>query len=174
MGVIDYTVDPAHPDACEQCGVVIRVGMHWQCPHEPYRGVAFADDIPGGLTVENYGPQPMTFYSHSARRRYMAENGLHETERFSPMPGTDKDPMGVQNPKGYMDPQTLDNARVLLSRTSKVKPEELAEIRNTFSLIDGGKDAEALVAGDTKRMSRVGRRINGSRSQESGAVDAGR
>lgn len=76
------------------------------------------DEIPGGVTVENYGPQPVTFHSHSERRRYMQIHGLRETERFSPLPGTDKDPTGIPNPKGYTDPQTLANVTALLTRSS--------------------------------------------------------
>ena len=76
------------------------------------------DEIPGGVTCENYGPEPVTFHSHSERRAYMAAHGLVEKDTFSPFPGTDIDPAGIPNPKGYMDPQTLENVRVLLSRES--------------------------------------------------------
>lgn len=74
------------------------------------------DEIPGGVVCHNYGREPIRFYSHSERRRYMAAHGLQERETFAPMPGTDIDPQGIPNPKGFMDPKTLENARVLVSR----------------------------------------------------------
>lgn len=74
------------------------------------------DEIPGGMVCENYGPTPVTFYSHSERRKYMGAHGLREKETFCPMPGTDRDPQGIPNPKGYVDPKTLENAAVLLTR----------------------------------------------------------
>jgi hypothetical protein len=134
--------------------------------HEtPY---VFRDEIPGGVTVENYGPQPMTFYSHSERRAYMRANGLHERETFAPMPGTDKDPQGIPNPKGYMDPQTLENARILISRNgARVTPDDPMDgvrgvLGSTFSGDMTARDAQALANGDRSRQSRLHRRTDGS------------
>lgn len=102
---------------CGKCGEVIQSGGWPFCPHAPTKtAMIVRDEIPGGVTLENYGPQPVTFYSHSERRRYMEAHGLVEKEKFCPFPGTDKDPQGIPNPKGYMDAKTLDNARVLVSR----------------------------------------------------------
>lgn len=105
---------------CEKCGVEIEFGMYPFCPHSRTSTVMITrDEIVGGLTVENYGPEPVTFYTHTERRKYMKEHGLSEKETFCPMPGTDKDPQGIPNPKGYLDPKTLDNARELVSRNGR-------------------------------------------------------
>jgi hypothetical protein len=50
------------------------------------------DDIPGGLTIENLSHQPITFYSHSERRRYMKEHGIREHVRHVGEQGSDKSP----------------------------------------------------------------------------------
>ena len=112
---------------CERCAAIVnRVIFHrsqlWcaVCV-ESERSVesataVFRDGIPGGITLENYGPHPITFYSHAERRAYMKAKGLQEKEKFCPMPGTDKDPQGIPNPKGYMDPVTLANAAELIRR----------------------------------------------------------
>ncbi len=104
---------------CDRCNHYIQIGEHPFCPHGQSRTTPFRDEIPGGLVCENYGPQPVTFYSHSERRAYMRAHGLLEKEKFSPMPGTDKDPQGIPNPKGYMDAQTLENARALICRNGQ-------------------------------------------------------
>ncbi len=104
---------------CTRCGSAVGPGEYPFCPHGRVDAAMIVrDEIPGGIVCENYGPEPIRFYSHSERRKYMAAHGLIEKERFSPMPGTDKDPAGIPNPAGYVDPQTLENARVLLSRGS--------------------------------------------------------
>lgn len=120
----------------------------------------FRDDIPGGLTVENYGPKPITFYSHTERRAYMARQGLYERETFAPMPGTDKDPQGIPNPKGYMDPQTLENARILVSRGSRAEVEPDVPIHLTSGTLTN-RDAQAIHDGDARRLSRLHRRTDG-------------
>ncbi len=130
------------PTICEKCGVRIsgegpESPQKWPfCPHGTlYSMNITTDEIPGGVTVENYGPHPITFYSHSERRRYMKEHGLQEREKFSPLPGTDIDPQGIPNPKGYMDPQTLENARILIERAQLGKRNRLhsGEIRPDFA-----------------------------------------
>ena len=88
---------------CERCGASLEIGSWPFCPHGRSSLVTVPDDIPGGVTVENYGPEPITFYSHAERRRYMRRHGLRETERFAPLPGTDRDPQGIPNPAGYRD-----------------------------------------------------------------------
>lgn len=101
---------------CDRCGVVLKVGDHPFCPHQSATTAIFRDEIPGGVTVENYGPQPMTFYSHSERREYMRTHGLQEREKFSPKPGTDIDPAGIPNPKGYVDDYTRRAGEALILR----------------------------------------------------------
>lgn len=46
----------------------------------------------------------------------MSEHGLREKEKFCPKPGTDIDPAGVQNPKGYVDNYTLEAGKALMLR----------------------------------------------------------
>lgn len=148
---------------CETCGAELELGDWPFCPHGRKGSYTnFKDDIPGGVTVENYGPQELTFYSHSERRRYMAAHGLREREKFAPMPGTDKDPQGIPNPKGYMDPQTLENARILISRNGKAAPaEEPLTFRSTA--IGHLTDADAIAVqtnSNPKRLSRLHRRTS--------------
>lgn len=142
------------------------------CPHPPSAGAAAIerDEIPGGLTVENYGPNPITFYSHSERRAYMKAHGLNELEKFCPMPGTDKDPQGIPNPAGYLDPQTLENARILISRNGAGReaewdPKEAGVLVNEFRGELTDRDAKAFANGDVHRQSRIGRRTNGGKQE---------
>lgn len=107
------------PIRCDTCGDILQVGDYPFCPHGRASGFINRDEIPGGVTLENYGPTPVTFYSHSERRAYMAANGLREREKFSPTPGTDVDPQGIPNPKGYVDPYTLESGKALLLRQQK-------------------------------------------------------
>lgn len=147
---------------CPKCNHYIEVGDWPFCPHgRTGNFTTFRDDIPGGMELENYGPVPIKFYSHSARRDYMKRHGLVEKEKFCPFPGTDKDPQGIPNPAGYMDAKTLENAKVLLSRGSQKKDEDTTEgvIVKEFNITGTEKDAIAVQQGDTKRSSRIGRRI---------------
>jgi hypothetical protein len=104
---------------CDRCGQVLVVGDYPYCPHGRSKLAIERDEIPGGVTVENYGPHPITFYSHSERRAYMKAHGLVEREKFSPLPGTDVDPAGIPNPAGYKDEKTLENGAALLLRQQK-------------------------------------------------------
>lgn len=106
---------------CDTCGQELGVGEYPFCPHGLSGTAAFRDDIPGGLTVENYGPHPITFYSHTERRAHMKAHGLQEKETFCPMPGTDIDPAGIPNPAGFVDPQTLANGIALITRAQKIQ-----------------------------------------------------
>jgi hypothetical protein len=147
---------------CESCGQEVQVGEWPFCPHGRTGSFTnFKDDIPGGLTVENYGPTPMTFYSHSERRRYMAAHGLTERETFCPTPGTDKDPQGIPNPKGFMDPYTLENARILVSRNGRrlaVERDAAGVLRDFSTGVLTKADATAIALGDARRQSRLHRR----------------
>jgi hypothetical protein len=53
---------------------------------------AIADDIPGGQTIEAFGPRLEKFYSKSAIARRAKELGLEPMVRHVPVPGTDKSP----------------------------------------------------------------------------------
>jgi hypothetical protein len=152
---------------CGKCGVHITEGMWPFCPH-PFRTGHVQierDEIPGGMTCENYGPQPVTFYSHSERRAYMQAHGLIEKEKFCPMPGTDIDPQGIPNPKGYVDAQTLENGRVLLLRQQGPQAEEwdarkAGVLVGEFNIVATERDAKAFESGDVRRQARIGRRTD--------------
>lgn len=77
---------------CPSCGATLAVGSWPWCPHELGRMGAQSDGIPGGETLENVGPEPVTFYSRSEKRRYLKEHGLVEMVRHVPVPGSDVSP----------------------------------------------------------------------------------
>lgn len=104
---------------CDTCGKVLGVGEYPFCPHGFGDAAIQRDEIPGGILLENYGPHPIRFYSYGEIHRYQETHGLHEREKFSPMPGTDIDPQGIPNPAGYKDPQTLLNAAELICRNGQ-------------------------------------------------------
>ncbi len=153
-------------EMCPDCGEVLNIGDFPFCPHGKGSGARIHDDIPGGLVLENYGPQPITVYSHTERRRIMAERGLEQKERFCPMPGTDIDPAGVQNPKGYVDATTLANGAELICRQQRRGNTEDFDgvrdgvIRGQFSGTLTERDAVAVAGGDARRSARLGRRIS--------------
>lgn len=159
---MDVAVTSNDETICEKCGVGIRLGDHPFCPHGHSNTAHFRDEIPGGVVLENYGPEPMRFDSHSERKRWMGTHGLQEREKWAPFPGTDRDPAGIANPKGYMDEQTRENARILLSRNGRATKEPDIPVRE-FNMTVTGRDAAAVVAGDPRRSARVGRRTHGSR-----------
>jgi hypothetical protein len=146
---------------CDRCGKALDIGEHPFCPHGFGNGVPFRDEIPGGITCENYGKDPITFYSHSERRAWMKAHGLNEKEHWAPFPGTDKDPMGIPNPAGYMDEVTRENARILLLRAAGCPVDDTSErmLGDTFEGVLEKKKAEQVVEGDVHAQSRLGRRI---------------
>lgn len=48
------------------------------------------DEIPGGMTLENLGHEPVTVYSHSELKREMDARGLRSFVRHQPEQGSDK------------------------------------------------------------------------------------
>jgi hypothetical protein len=158
---------------CEKCGAILEVGMFPFCsrrfPGTHEYGTSFRqrDEIPGGITLDNYGAEPVTFYSHSERRKWMADHGLHEKEKCTPFPGTDKDPMGIPRPEGYIDLQTMKNREILALRAAGCKTDEDTVdgvLVNPFSGTITERDAIAVANGDPHRSARLGRRAHGDRS----------
>lgn len=141
------------------------MGDHPFCPHGQSHTAHFRDEIPGGVILENYGKEPMRFDSHSERKRWMGTHGLQEKEKWAPFPGTDKDPAGIPNPLGYVDPQTLANAKALICRNGGGKTEDdpvkSGLITGQFNLTGTGRDALAVATGEPHRSARVGRRTHG-------------
>lgn len=151
---------------CDNCHQIIHISDWPFCPHGRGANAIHVDDIPGGMWMENLGPHPVKVYSHTERERLMKEQGLELKEKFCPMPGTDVDPQGVQNPKGYVDAQTLANGIALITRQQVAPTEfdgvEAGVLRNFFSgsLTEG--DAARVGSGDVRRSSRLGRRLHAS------------
>jgi hypothetical protein len=120
---------------CGKCGKVLESGEWPFCPHGHTRSRErqeelerslkkssyIQDQIPGGMVLHNYGPEPVTVHSHSEARALAASRGLEYVERFTPAPGTDIDPAGIPNPAGYMDPYTLEAGKALILRGQKAK-----------------------------------------------------
>jgi len=79
---------------CSECGKPLAVGDWPFCKdgHEPANVGVQPNDIPGGETLHNVGPEPVTFYSRSEKRRYLKEHGLVEMVRHVPVPGSDTSP----------------------------------------------------------------------------------
>jgi hypothetical protein len=122
--------------ACERCGVTLQIGDYPFCPHGPYRGNAESDGIPGGETLENVADQPVTFYSHSEKRRYLREHGLVEMVRHVPVPGSDRSPHTTS-----WTAVDLEAGRVLAERQAHTRasapeyradPENVAVIKQVY------------------------------------------
>ncbi len=79
-------------DVCEACGKTLDVGEWPYCPHGFGVSRITRDEIPGGMVLENLGPEPVKVYSHSERRAIMKARGLREQVRHMPVPGSDKSP----------------------------------------------------------------------------------
>ena len=81
---------------CERCQQNTEVGEHglYRCPLEPRPSstTIIPDDIPGGMTIENMGPTPVTVYSKSEWRREMKARGLVNQVRHVGVNGGDKSP----------------------------------------------------------------------------------
>ena len=109
----DIWAQPYHNPKCPACGG--ETERTWA--KMPERVMITRDEIPGGVTLENYGHEPVTFYSHSERRAYMKAHGLQEMVRHVGVPGSDKSPYTTS--WATSDPYTLEQARLLLERTGR-------------------------------------------------------
>lgn len=152
---------------CSQCHHIVVEGQWPFCPHPLREGPSMIerDGIPGGMWLENGFKHPVKVYSMSEAHRLHAEAGVELKERFCPAPGTDIDPAGVMNPKGYMDPQTLKNGAELLCRQSGPKQKEWDGVEaGVLKDVQVGhitqRDAEAIATGDKRRQSRFHRRTS--------------
>lgn len=152
---------------CGRCKLLILEGQWPFCPHPQtsHSPMIIGDEIPGGIIVENYGPHPMRFDSHSAMQKYRDIHGLRLLDKFCPMPGTDIDPQGIPNPAGYMDKQTLANATELICRNGARQepewdPREAGVLIGEFNVVGTERDAIAFASGDKRRQSRIGRRTD--------------
>lgn len=100
---------------CEQCGAVIQIGDYPFCPHGRGAGVVIGDEM--DQVIENNGTaHPIRFRSKAALKAHLDAHHLMPAVRHRPMnAGTDYSPHTTDWSRG-IDPQTLDNVRVLLSR----------------------------------------------------------
>lgn len=134
------TRDSENP-VCEGHGPMERVWLSTR------RSIT-TDDIPGGMWLENYGPNPVKVYSHTERKALMKNcvdnKGRHyqleEMVRHVGVPGSDKSPH-TTNWASRMDPYTLANAIELVTRASlqkggKTQPSEGDEGYNDTNFAD--------------------------------------
>ena len=127
---------------CPTCGEVFGVGQWYQCPHEPYRGTAVPDDVPGGFWIENAWTEPRKFYSQSEYKSALSADNKMLAPRWA---------QGSKHLDRWvsMDAQTLENARVLVSRQSKAsKPEDVR--CETVSVETRVLDASVTVTGESE------------------------
>lgn len=79
---------------CEVCGLPLEVGQ-FGCittirPHGLARLKVIADDIPGGMVIENLSAKPQKFYSWSKYREATKAAHVVNAVKHTPPPGTDK------------------------------------------------------------------------------------
>lgn len=84
-------------------------------------GSVIADDIPGGVLIENAichpDGTPKRYYSKSEIEKAARAAGWTPTgNKHCPMPGSDKAKDGMTTRWATVDQTTLDNARILLER----------------------------------------------------------
>jgi len=95
---------------CETCGQWYQTPDWPWCPHGKSTYTNVPDDVPGGFTVENAWREPRTFYSQREYEKALAADGMQLNPHH--VPG------GKLANWATVDPQTLENARVLVSRGS--------------------------------------------------------
>lgn len=97
---------------CKSCGHDLQVGEWPFCPHGTPGGNAIETNerFIGGVTIENMGHDPVTVYSREEFNEQMARHNVEQ--RIKWVPG-DKH---LQNWGAYVDPYTLEAARILVSR----------------------------------------------------------
>lgn len=92
---------------CERCNAELHVGDFPFCPHGRGHGTAIKDELVGGFVQENFGPEPMTFYSKSEMLKEAKRRGLEPMVRWAGPHDRHVSRWAA------MDPQTLANAAAL-------------------------------------------------------------
>jgi hypothetical protein len=94
---------------------------------------------------ENGTREPIRFRSRQAFRQWLDAKDIRLREKFTPMPGTDKDPSGVMNPNGYIDAYTLEAKKALVLRALSApkpgpdeSPETVTDLPTTWTARDAG------------------------------------
>jgi len=112
---------------CETCGAALTVGLWPWCPHDQYRGTVVSDSIRGGQVIENLGPDPVTVYSESQRKRIMKERGLVDYVRHRP--GSP-----ITSNWDTVTQKTLDDAADLVGRERRLLHREPSAEVETLSI----------------------------------------
>lgn len=105
---------------CARCGATLQIADYPFCPHGRSALAAHGDDIPGGMYFENGLPEGRYFYSHQEHEAAVRANGCEIAPHWVP---NDKH---LVNWAAGIDAKTLENARVLLSRTGPTREPELS------------------------------------------------
>lgn len=126
---------------CELCGIELQIGFYPFCHGDPNQHVRQAvsvngDEIAGGQVIENLGHQPLTFYSKKAIEVEADKRGLRIRNQWAG-PG-DKH---LTNWAAGIDAQTLDNARVLLTRVRAVRDADPAVLQSLQTSVGAWEDA---------------------------------
>lgn len=105
----------------------MEIGEWPFCPHGRAASAVIGDEI--DLLIENNGTgAPIRFRSREALKQHMDRFNLSPAVRHMPVPGSDKSPHTIDWSRG-IDPVTLENARILLSRpTSRAVAEQGASL----------------------------------------------
>lgn len=106
----EVIVEPFVNPACPTCGG--QTERLWVSSADIH-----GDEIPGGLEIENLGPDPITFYSKSEIVKEARRRGLEPMVRHVPLPGTDRSPYTTN--WAVASPWMLEQAKVLLERVER-------------------------------------------------------
>lgn len=108
-------------ERCPKCDAILVLGSWPFCPHGIGHSNVNGDEIPGGMWQENGFRHPRQFFYKSDLKRALAAEGKEMTVRHVTIPGTDKSPFTTDWSKGSIDAQTLENARILMSRNGSAE-----------------------------------------------------
>lgn len=119
---------------CDKCGAELAVGDFPFCPHGSGFAASHGDEL--DYIDHNLGRDPVHITSKAQRRQIMAERGLEEFIRHTPVPGTDHSPFTTDWSKGSIDPYTLAQAEALIARVhgkDKAVEAPVAPVANPFN-----------------------------------------
>lgn len=102
---------------CETCHRELLVGEWPFCPHgfKGTHGGVIGDEC--DFVQENGARHPRRFTSKAEFKRWLDANNYENRVEHKTVPGTDKSPHTTDWSKGSMDAVTLENARILTTRT---------------------------------------------------------
>lgn len=106
-------------DPCTKCGS--EVEREWVANGFQ----TYQDDIPGGLLIENLGPEPVRVYSHTERLALARSRGLEPYVKHAPMSGGDKSPHTIKwDATPVSDPRPISMLSVEERRARRVEAAE--------------------------------------------------